>query len=128
MKRHHQSSLSLSAAAAALTIATLGFGAIAPAFAEEAKAAAAAPAAEQTEDQRLAAFFEEIFQRNLKRSPIFQAQLGMKGPDYGKWDDFSDAEATRQNEETKKDLERLHAEFDVSKLSEQSKISYRIFE
>ncbi|MFZ5618863.1 MAG: DUF885 domain-containing protein, partial [Pseudomonadota bacterium] len=77
---------------------------------------------------RLTAFFEEIFQRNLKNSPTFQSQLGMKGPDYGKWDDFSDAEAQRQNEETKQDLQRLRSEFDVSKLSEQSKVSYRIFE
>ena len=46
----------------------------------------------QTEDARLSAFFEEVFQRNLKDSPLFQSQLGMKGPDYGKWDDFSDAD------------------------------------
>lgn len=119
-------SLALTAAVAAINIAAIGVIALTPAFAEE--AAAAKPAAAQTEDERLAAFFEEIFQRNLQRSPIFQAQLGMKGEAYGKWDDFSDAEAIRQNEETKKDLERLHAEFDVSKLSEQSQISYRIFE
>lgn len=94
--------------------------------------AVAAPAASanpaQSEDQRLAAFFDEIFQRNLKNSPLFQSQLGMKGEDYGEWDDFSDAEARRQNEETKNDLQRLRAEFDVAKLSEQSKVSYRIFE
>ncbi len=95
-----------------------------PAFAQ----ASAAEAPAQTEDQRLAAYFEEIFQRNLKNSPLLQSQLGMKGPDYGKWDDFSDAEAIRQNEETKADLARLRAEFDVSKLSEQSKVSYKIFE
>lgn len=95
-----------------------------PAFAQ----ASAAETPAQTEDQRLAAFFEEIFQRNLKNSPLLQSQLGMKGPDYGKWDDFSDAEAIRQNDETKADLARLRAEFDVAKLSEQSKVSYKIFE
>lgn len=111
-------------------IAAFALAAAAPVLAAQSAepAAAAQPAAEQTEDQRLAAFFEEVFQRNLKNSPLFQSQLGMKGPDYGKWDDFSDAEAQRQNEETKQDLERLRAEFDVSKLSEQSKVSYRIFE
>ena len=99
---------------------------LAPAtIAAEAAQPAAAPA---TEDTRLAAFFEEVFQRNLKDSPIFQSQLGIKGPDYGQWGDLSDAEAIRQNDLTKQDLERLHAEFDASKLSEQSKISYRIFE
>jgi len=113
------------AAATALT-ATMATAALTPAFAQAEPAGAAGEV--QNEDQRLAAFFEEIFQRNLKNSPTFQSQLGMKGPDYGKWDDFSDAEAQRQNEETKKDLERLRAEFDQSKLSEQSKVSYRIFE
>ncbi|MFC2953194.1 DUF885 domain-containing protein [Marinicaulis aureus] len=88
----------------------------------------AAMEAAQTEDERLSAFFEEIFQRNLANSPIFQAQMGMKTERYGEWDDFSDAEAIRQNEETKDDLSRLRAEFDYDKLSEQSKVSYRIFE
>ncbi len=113
---------SVKAFLAATTVLT-AFAA-APAFAQT--AGAEAPA--ETEDQRLAAFFEEIFQRNLKNSPLFQSQLGMKGPDYGKWDDFSDAEAVRQNEETKDDLARLRAEFDYDKLSEQSRVSYKIFE
>lgn len=115
--------------ASSALVAVIGYSAI-PAFAAQGSGAASATETSQvqTEDARLAAFFDEIFQRNLKNSPIFQSQLGMKGPDYGKWDDFSDAEAQRQNEEIKKDLERLRAEFDVAKLSEQSKVSYRIFE
>ena len=90
------------------------------------QAAAAAQAA--TEDERLAAFFEEVFQRNLKDSPIFQAQLGIKGPDYGKWGDFSDKEANRQNELNKNDLVRLRSEFKYDALSSGMKVSYRIFE
>lgn len=90
------------------------------------QAASAAQAA--TEDERIAAFFEEVFQRNLKDSPIFQSQLGMKGPDYGKWNDFSDQEAQRQDALNRKDLERLRAEFDYAKLSDRMKVSYRIFE
>jgi len=65
-------------------------------------------AEEQTEDQRLSAFFEELFQRNLMDSPLFQAQLGMKTDDYGKWDDFSDAKAIKDNERTKNDLLSNH--------------------
>ncbi|MEO1136986.1 MAG: DUF885 domain-containing protein, partial [Pseudomonadota bacterium] len=83
---------------------------------------------QQTEDERLAAFFEELFQRNIAESPLFQAQLGMKTAQYGEWDDFSDAEAVRQNERTKSDLARLRAEFDYNALSEQMQVSYRIFE
>ena len=96
-----------------------------PAFSQQAEAAAAAPA---TEDARLAAFFEEVFQRTVKDSPIYQAYLGIKGPDYGKWNDFSDEEAQRQDKLNKQDLERLHADFDYAKLSEPMKVSYRIFE
>lgn len=82
----------------------------------------------QTEDARLSAFFEEVFQRGVTDSPIFQSQLGMKGESYGKWDDFSDAEAVRQNDLTKQDLDRLHSEFNYDALSEQMQVSYRIFE
>lgn len=118
-----------------IVLASTSAVALAAAMAPPAVASAAEPAAtpaaassEQTEDARLAAFFEEIFQRNLKNSPLFQSQLGVKGPDYGKWDDFSDAEAQRQNAETASDLARLRAEFDFAKLTEQSRTSYRIFE
>ena len=110
------------AAAATLLMAI----AAAPAGAET-PAAAPAPAAAQTEDQRLMAFFEEVFQRNLKDSPVFQSQLGIKGPDYGKWGDLSDAEATRQNELVKQDLAHLRSDFRYDALSEQAQISYRIF-
>jgi len=118
MSRTKNLSFLLAASLAAIAIAQ-------PAFAQ---ADAPAAAVEQTEDQRLAAFFDELFQRNLRESPMFQAQLGMKGPDYGKWDDFSDARAVMLNERTKADLERFRAEFDYSKLSEAAKVSYRIFD
>jgi uncharacterized protein (DUF885 family) len=90
--------------------------------------AATAAAQPATEDARLAVFFEEVYQRNLKDSPTFQSQLGMKGPDYGKWDDFSDQEAQRQDALERSDLERLRSDFDYAKLSDRMKVSYRIFE
>ncbi len=112
----------------AALVATTAFAALSGAAVYAQTAEPAATETAQTEDERLSAFFEEIFQRNLANSPIFQAQMGMKTERYGEWDDFSDAEAIRQNEETKDDLSRLRAEFDYDKLSEQSKVSYRIFE
>jgi uncharacterized protein (DUF885 family) len=104
----------------------LVFLGLAAAAAGAQEASAAAPAG--TEDERLAAFFEEVFQRGLEDSPIFQSYLGMKGPDYGKWDDFTDAERQRQDGLTRKDLERLRSEFDYAKLTDKMKVSYRIFE
>ncbi len=90
--------------------------------------APAAAQATQTEDQRLAAFFEEQFQRALDDSPMLQAQLGVKTDQYGAWDDFTDAKTVRDHELTKQDLARLRSDFDYDALSEQMQVSYRIFE
>ena len=81
-----------------------------------------------TEDERLAAFFDELFQRDLAQSPQFQAQLGIKTEDYGEWDDYSDEFAIQLNEQTQRDLERLRSEFDYDALSPESQLSYRVFE
>jgi uncharacterized protein (DUF885 family) len=80
------------------------------------------------ENQRLTAFFEEIFERDVSQNPEFQAYLGLKTEDYGRWDDYSDAYAQTQNQQTEADLERLRTEFDYDALSETSKMSFRIFE
>jgi uncharacterized protein (DUF885 family) len=83
---------------------------------------------EVQEDERLAGFFNEIFERNVSQSPEFQAYLGRKTEDYGRWSDNSEEYAQFQNQQTASDLERLHTEFDFESLNETSKISYRIFE
>ena len=80
------------------------------------------------EDQRLAAFFDEVFERDVSQSPEFQAYLGRKTDDYGRWSDYSEAWAVFENEQTAADLERLYSEFNFDALNETSKISYRIFE
>jgi len=62
-----------------------------------------AVAAEQTESERLNAFFERVYQENIKRSPVAQSYLGIK-TDYDKWDDESDANAIKEFEIAQKDL------------------------
>jgi len=109
--------------AATSALALLGV----PAYAQE-NAEASVETAAQTEDERLSAFFQKIFERNLANSPTFQAQLGIKTERYGEWGDFSDTEAVRQHEEVIEDLVRLHSEIDYETLTEQSQVSYRIFE
>ena len=81
-----------------------------------------------SEDQKLTAFFEGVFQRTLDRSPQLQAQLGIKTDDYGSWNDYSDAFAVESNELAKQDLDRLRSEFNVDALSREAQLSYRIFE
>ena len=82
----------------------------------------------EQEDQRLAAFFDELFERDLNQNPEFQAYLGRKTEDYGRWNNYSDAFAQVENQQTEADLARLRAEFDYEALGENAKISYRIFE
>jgi len=81
-----------------------------------------------TEDERLTAFFDEIFERDVSESPMFQARLGRKTEDYGRWDDFSDADQQFEYEQSIADLDRLRSEFEYDALSESAKMSYRIFE
>ena len=93
----------------------------------------AAPAAQQetqssqqqlTESQRLANFFAETFEDDLKRSPLTQSYLGYKW-DYDKWNEISEA---RFNEDRDRQIQRLEKlkQFDVSQLSEQEKLSLQI--
>jgi uncharacterized protein (DUF885 family) len=81
----------------------------------------------QTESERLNAFFEASFQKQLKRSPMEQTFLGIKD-DYDKWDDISDKKADEDLAIVKQELATLHKDFDFNKLDEQSKLSYRLFE
>ena len=81
-----------------------------------------------SEDERLAAFFDELFERDVAQSPVFQAQLGRKTEDYDKWDDYSETWRLFERDQAEADLARLRSDFDVDALSEQSRLSYRIFE
>jgi hypothetical protein len=73
---------------------------VAPAPAQAAPAspstAAATPAAPD-DNAALDALFAEYDAGVLARSPVAQSERGIKA-DYGKWDDFSDEQAARNNE------------------------------
>lgn len=77
-------------------------------------------------DQDLAAFFESVHQAELDRSPIMQTSLGVNR-DAGRWDDFSDAARIAEVAIREDELVRLR-QFDTLQLSEQSSISYQLFE
>ncbi|MEP1869535.1 MAG: DUF885 domain-containing protein, partial [Paraglaciecola sp.] len=75
----------------------------------------------QTESEKLAQYFADMFEQDLKRSPITQSYLGYKW-DYDKWNDISDA---HQDETIAIQKARLVAlqKFDTSQLTEQEKLS-----
>jgi uncharacterized protein (DUF885 family) len=115
---------------AGLGVFILLIGACKPAAeAPQTTGAAPAPAtATVSEDQRLAAFFEEVFDRNISQNPEFQAILGIRTADYGRWNDYSDEFAQLEDRQSAADLKRLHAEFDYDALGDDARLSYRIFE
>ena len=80
-----------------------------------------------SEDARLAVFFDQAFQERIALSPQSMTALGVK-TDYDKLDDVSDAAAARSLALQEAQLVRMKAEFDPAKLSEQSRLSWRLFE
>jgi len=110
------------------TVAVLALCAIAPAvMAQQAAAPGAAAVQTQSEDARLNAFFEQAFQDRIALSPQQMTSLGIK-TDYDKLDNVSDAASARSLALQEAQLAQMKAEFDPSKLSTQSKLSWRLFE
>ena len=83
--------------------------------------------AEQTETERLNAFFEDAFQAALARSPMQQTFLGIK-TDYDKWDDASDENALAEMNIQRALIAEMRETFDVSKLDDQGALSFRLAE
>lgn len=82
-------------------------------------------AASQSESAKLATFFEQSFEQDLKRSPMRQSYLGYKW-DYDKWGDISNARADEDLEIMKTRLDTAKS-FDQSTLSESEKMSLAIY-
>ena len=84
------------------------------------------PPACQTETERLLQFFEEVFQRRLKRSPMQATSLGLRDG-YDKWDDLSDDAAILNFNEAVADLKTLADSFEFDRLEESAQLSYKLF-
>ena len=92
--------------------------------------AAPAPSADmsiQTEDARLAAFFEQAWQARIALSPQTMTALGIK-TDYDKLDDATDAAAERSLALAESQLAQMQAQFDPATVSADSRMSMRLFE
>ncbi|WP_439478352.1 DUF885 domain-containing protein [Brevundimonas sp.] len=87
----------------------------------------AAPAAAQSEDARLAAFFEQAFQERIALSPQTMTSLGIR-TDYDKLDDATDAAAARGLALAERQLLQLNDQFNPQTLSDESRLSWRLFE
>lgn len=88
---------------------------------------ALAAAAEQTESERLNAFFDRVYKEAVQRWPEWQTSLGLKD-NYDKWNDRSEERRITEHEIAIRNLVGLRAKFDFNRLDEAAKLSYRIFE
>lgn len=109
-----------------VAVLALMAGTPALAAAQDAHAGHAAPAA-QSEDARLAAFFEQAFQERIALSPQQMTSLGLK-TDYDRLDDATDAAAARALALAERQLLQLNDQFNLRTLSDESRLSWRLFE
>ncbi|OCQ20643.1 hypothetical protein A7985_16575 [Pseudoalteromonas luteoviolacea] len=93
--------------------------------AEQPKPVTAVQQVVQSEVEKANALFEESFNRDVMRSPIYQTYLGIK-TDYDKWDDESKERKLEDLELAKKDLMAINA-IDRSKLDANTQVSYDLF-
>ncbi len=77
----------------------------------------------QSEDARIATFFQATYDREVAQDPETQTFLGLDTNDQDKWYDRSDAAAALDVEESKADLLRLTA-FDRDALSNDNRLSF----
>jgi len=70
-------------------------------------------------------YFEAEFQKEVKESPMMQAQLGLKS-DYGKWDDFSSLKYAEDRDQAKARLDYLD-NIDLETLDKDTRLSYELF-
>lgn len=92
---------------------------------------AAAISAEQLaqNDKAMDAFFEAKFNEAVMRSPMSQTYLGIRDtPDYGKWDDASEANDKKELDIAKANLAEMRDKFDPKALSPDRALSYRMME
>lgn len=120
--------MKLHSALAALLLATTAC--VAPQTAEVGQVAPTtliAPADPAAEDQRLLTFLDASFDEAIKMSPQAMTGLGIK-QDYGKLNDYTQAQDERERAFYEAQLARMKAEFDYARLGPAGKLSYRLSE
>lgn len=91
-------------------------------------APAKATAAVNNQDAAITKFFEDYDAAQLARSPIGKSFRAIKDVDYARWDDYSDAEATRREQSDQSALKDMRKRFAPAKLNPENRLSFRLFE
>ena len=77
---------------------------------------------QQSEIEKANQFFEDTFNRDVMKSPVYQTYMGIK-KDYDKWDDNSEQKQQENLEQAKADLVALN-EINRDLLDEATQVSY----
>lgn len=109
------------------TILFAGYALAPPAPVNAAVQEAEAPAVESA-DAALAEFFEAYDLAELEFGPLAKSFRGIRDEDYGTWGDFSDADAVAAQERLNAARADMEARFASAELSEDSRLSYRLFQ
>jgi len=88
---------------------------------------AGAEETEQTESEKINAWFEEQFEAGVARSPMSQTFLGRK-TNYGEWDNATDAYAQETHALEMAALSEMRETFDAETLDPSAQLSYRLYE
>ncbi|MEO0699930.1 MAG: DUF885 family protein, partial [Pseudomonadota bacterium] len=92
----------------------------------------AADTHDEAGDQEVSVALSEHFaaydDARLALSPQAKAYRGIRDGDYGKWNDPSDAAAARDYRQLQAAVAQMQARFDLSDLTGQDALSYRLFE
>ncbi len=82
--------------------------------------------AEETETDRINAWFQEVFDAGLARSPMFQTYMGMK-TNNDLWDDASPEFDQASHEIDQANYQYMLDNFDFDQLDDSAQISWRLF-
>ncbi|MEM9738879.1 MAG: DUF885 domain-containing protein [Pseudomonadota bacterium] len=100
----------------------------APGTQDSASSAAASAEGIESQTAQINAWFETKWDESVARSPMSQTYLGIKGEDYGKWDDPSEETALEELEIQRATVAEMRDTFDYNALDEQAQLSWRIAE
>ncbi|MFB9264630.1 DUF885 family protein [Bradyrhizobium erythrophlei] len=82
----------------------------------------------RTQAEALSIFFEQAFERQIRRSPTSEAALLGRKDRQHLWDEIDEAAQDDAVREVGRDLDRLRTDFDPRTLPDGAKLSYRLFE
>ena len=83
--------------------------------------------ADASQTEKINQWFEDQFEAQVMRSPMYQTFLGRK-TNYDKWDDVSDERAQEDHALNMAALEEMRTTFDLDALDPSAQLSYRLAE